>query len=262
MSPAPTAPGDPTAMPMLALMNHVRPSRSNGGFSSSCTRSAKAIAWSASQSVSRIPNVSPLNRPTTSVGPRTLEIRCPTSREHPVARGVAEALVDDLEAVDVEEQDRGRLALRAGRRRLERLHDSLDQGLPRRQPGDRVARRERLLLEPGVLERDRGELGELHQRLDLGLSEDPLPGAGRQPDHADRPAADRERHADDRADAPEVAGMRALERVVVVEDDGLARSLKTLPPTPCVTGIVKPTSPAVSPIPARTVTCASPGSPR
>ena len=63
-------------------------------------------------------------------GPRTWVIRRPTSVQDAIAGGVAEALVDDLEAVDVEQQDRDRLALGAGRRVAKRLDDPLDQASP------------------------------------------------------------------------------------------------------------------------------------
>ena len=136
---------------------------------------------------------------------------------------MAEALVDDLEAVDVEQQDRDRIALGAGGRRLEGLDDPLDQALSRGQAGDRVPRGQRLLVQPRVLEGERGQLGELQEGVDLGLPEGSVDVPRREPEHADDATADGQRHADHGADASDVPRVTALELVVVLDEDRLAR---------------------------------------
>ena len=62
-------------------------------------------------------------------------------------------------------------------------------------------------MEAGVLERDRGQLRELLERVDLGLPEDPLAGPDDRPMTPDRHAADGQRHPDDRPDPPDEPGM-------------------------------------------------------
>ena len=112
--------------------------------------------------------------------------------QHAVAGGMAEALVDDLEPIDVEE-DHGDL-LRLGAVIVgpagERLDDPLDEHLAGGQPRHRVAPSAGLLLQPRVLEGDRRQLGEPVQRVDLGLVPRALHRARRQAEHPDDPPAD------------------------------------------------------------------------
>ena len=148
----------------------------------------------------------------------------PDLAQDAVARGVPEALVDDLEPVDVEQHDGHRLGARALCRRCERVDHALDERLAGRQARDRVARRERLLVEAGVLERDRRQLRELLERVDLRLAEHSVTRGRREPEHAHHAAADRERNPDAGADLALELGRGALERVVVVDDERLAGS--------------------------------------
>ena len=147
-------------------------------------------------------NVSPPNRATVSPGRGRDAIRCADLAQDAVAGRVAEALVDDLEPVDVEQEDRDRLAA------------STPAG-----GGGASASTTRWISVSRVGRPVTGSRGEsacswsrafssaieaswanLRQRVDLGLPEDALGRARREAEHADDAAADGERHADDRAD--------------------------------------------------------------
>ena len=128
------------AIPMLAEMLNRRPAISNGSANASATRVAIAIAssrpWMRSSSSV---NSSPPSRASTSWVRITLLEPARDLREQQVADAVAERVVHDLEAVDVEVQhaDRRAVALRVGRRPLQALHE---RGAVR-EPGEVVARR-------------------------------------------------------------------------------------------------------------------------
>ncbi len=139
--------------------------------------------------------------------------------EQPVAHEVAEALVDDLEPVEAEQDHRdgpGVVRLVAG----EGVRDPVGQELAIGEPGRRVVERPTLgdVDEPGVVERDRRELAEARQRADVPAAPAPRAAARSQAQHADDPAARRERNADDRTeDARRQRRRTALPRVVVVD---------------------------------------------
>ena len=64
--------------------------------------------------MSRIPNSSPPSRAAMSVSRIPLRIRSPTDDEHLVAGGVAQAVIDGLEVVEIEEQGRERTRAAGG----------------------------------------------------------------------------------------------------------------------------------------------------
>ena len=106
-----------SAMPMLTVTNTSRPSTMNGR----CELGGEPLgdrggrARRPSTSSSRIANSSPPSRATVSSGRRQAASRWPTADEELVADAVAEAVVDDLEAVEVEEEHRELLAAPLGR---------------------------------------------------------------------------------------------------------------------------------------------------
>ena len=103
-----------SAMPIDAPMNSSRPSISNGACRLCRTRSAITVASRASEtSSSRSVNSSPLEPRDGVVGPQRGFEPARDRHQQLVAGGVAEAVVDDLEAVEVEEQHR-RAASRGG----------------------------------------------------------------------------------------------------------------------------------------------------
>ena len=98
-------PARPTAIPIEALTNHSRPLSENGDRSSAPMRSAIRRASSASTTGSRtMPNSSPPNRATVSPGRSPWIRRWPTAASSRSPDRVAEALVDDLEAVEVQQE--------------------------------------------------------------------------------------------------------------------------------------------------------------
>ena len=92
-------------MPMLALDDTGTPFRYSGSASISCSRSASmTTSRSAFMSSTRIANSSPPSRAIRSLG-RTKRPHAPGELDQQgVARAVAEAVVDQLEPVEVEEQ--------------------------------------------------------------------------------------------------------------------------------------------------------------
>jgi len=145
--------------------------------------------------------------------------------EDAVADRMTEALVHDLEPVDVQEHDRHRLTFAPHWRRSNGVDDSLKQDLARRQPRDEVPRREGLGLEPGVLEGDRRQLGESRQCIDLRLAEDAVRRTRGEADHADDLATDGEWDADARADPADEVWRGLRPRVVVVNGVRLSGSV-------------------------------------
>ena len=162
--------------------------------------------------------------------------------EDPVAGAVAERFVDDLEAVDVE-QDHGHRRRLAGRRRVhdEGVVDPAEEDLAGRQARHRVDRIVAgRLLELGVLEGDRGELGEPVEGVDLGLAPRSFGRPRGEADDADDLPSGAQRHPDDRTDLGPVEDRRAAgEGPVVVDGDG--RPVRyTAPARPSSTDIVWP----------------------
>ena len=125
-------------------------------------RSATRNASSASTSASRIPNSSPPRRPTRSCAPRTASRSfAATSRSTWSPYGMAARVVEELEVVEVEHDDRGRA--RRADRVLERLVEAAVVG----QPGQRVALRERLQAVALRLHERRHVVEAADQRADL-----------------------------------------------------------------------------------------------
>ena len=115
----------------------------------------------------------------------------PDRDEQPVADGVADALVDDLEAVEVEQHDRDRLGV-VGVGRGERMADPVGQQLAVGEACRRVVERAALggIEQPRIVEGDRRELGEAHQGVRLARAERPIVRPRREPD-APRPSSRR-----------------------------------------------------------------------
>ena len=122
-----------TAIPTLAATTCSSPATSIGRASSASRRSASAQAASSPSARSlRATNSSPPKRATVSRDPGR-RLQAPADlHEQRVARGVPEGVVDELEAVDVEEADRGAGAAR------ERLAQTVEQEAAVRQAGQRV----------------------------------------------------------------------------------------------------------------------------
>ncbi len=94
------------AMPMLALIRTLTPLRMNGCSSSAVSRRARPAAYGGSLSMSRAPSSSPPMRTSTSVERSELMSRGPSCLQQLVPGGVAEGVVDLLEMVQVDEQER------------------------------------------------------------------------------------------------------------------------------------------------------------
>ena len=130
------------AIPIEAPTNTSRPSSRNGACIDCSTRSEITVASRSSQtSSSSSVNSSPLRRATVSLG-RSDGLEALRDRlQQLVAARVAERVVDDLEAVEVEEQDRGAalgvVALGAADRLVEAVEEEHAVG----QPGERVVQR-------------------------------------------------------------------------------------------------------------------------
>ena len=124
-------------MPMLVVTKCSEPDSTNGRAKIAAIRSAVSIASrSEAMSSSRIPNSSPPNRATVSLGAQGLLEPWRGGGQQLVADLVAEAVVDQLEVVEIEEQDRAQrlLAPEAGQRVLE----PVDEQHPVGQAGQRV----------------------------------------------------------------------------------------------------------------------------
>ena len=122
--------------------------------------------------------------------------------EQPVAGGVAEAVVDHLEVVEVEEQHRDALVVELGVG--ERAPEPVDEEQPVRQPGERVV--DRLVREPLAARLALGDVLDLAHEVErlAGDVADDRPGART---HTARPSAWRKRFSSRYARA--VAGRSA-----------------------------------------------------
>ena len=132
------------------------------------------------------------------------------------------------------------------------------------QPGRRVVQRPALggIHQPGVVERDRGELGEAGQRVDLALAPSSIGFAGGQPEHPDDPPGGRQRHPDHGAEHPRRRRHRAARPGVVgIDRDAACRSTRPSA-TPSPMARPNPSCPACSPVPIRSTTDAPSGSRR
>jgi len=168
-------PGRPSEIPIEALMNHSRAPIGNGARSSDPIRSATARASSA------LPHL--VEEDAELIAAEACDgVARSKARDQPLAHGdqepvtdvVADALVDDLEAIEIEQDDTG-LAIIVDTDRRQCAGDPVGQELAVRQAGGRVIEGAPLggVHEPGVVQGDRGELGEARQRVDLALA--PIP---------------------------------------------------------------------------------------
>jgi hypothetical protein len=177
---------------MLAEMNQTRPSSSKGALSSVRTPSVKRVARSelvAAEAGRDVAQTQADRNPSGDLGEDTVALR------------VAERLVDHLEPVDVEEDHRHRRGLVRRGVRHEGVLDPPQEDLASGQPGhgvDRIVAGR--LLEPGVLEGDRGELGEPVHGVDLGLVPGPIGRSRGEADDPDDVVARGQGHAEDGTD--------------------------------------------------------------
>ena len=104
-----------------------------------------------------------------------------------IADGVTDALVDDLEPVEVKEDDGDRVRV-PGVGRCERVSDPVGQELAIGEPRRRVVQGASLrrVEESRVVERDRGQLGETHEGVCLARSERAIERPRGQADDTDR----------------------------------------------------------------------------
>ena len=127
------------AMPMLADVKTSRPAIENGALSDSWIRYAIALAWPPSPSpFSRTANSSPPSRASSSPSRRQVSSRRDTADQQLVAHQVAQAVVDHLEAIEVEIQRREGVSAPV----LEVLQpapQALDEDRAVQQTGQRVA---------------------------------------------------------------------------------------------------------------------------
>ena len=161
-------------------------------------------------SVSRTPNSSPPSRPATSEVRRSARRRAATAISMLVAGRVAEAVVDGLEVVEVEEQGRDRAGPDRGR---ERRLGGLDEPAAVGQPGQRVVERlvAQLRLERAALGHvtgehadQTGEAGQDQQRQDRGARGDDREAAvGARAERDQERAGDHRRGETDQPDGPE-----------------------------------------------------------
>ncbi len=138
-----------SAIPIEESMNSSRPSITNGALRLCRTRSAITVASRGSDtSSSRSVNSSPESRATVSFGPQRRFEPARDLLQQLVAARVAEAVVDDLEAVQVQEQHR-RAGLRvAALGAADRLVQAVQEQHAVRQAGERVV--ERVVLEAAL----------------------------------------------------------------------------------------------------------------
>ena len=154
-----------SAMPMLVVTKCSEPDSTNGRAKIAAIRSAVSIAsCSEAMSSSRIPNSSPPNRATVSLERSACSQARGGRGQQLVAHVVAEAVVDQLEVVEIEEQDRGMrvLAAEPGQRVLEAVDEQHAVG----QPGERIVHGP---VADGVL--DRLALERVGQHVGQGLEE-------------------------------------------------------------------------------------------
>jgi hypothetical protein len=131
------------AMPMLARMVTCPPTRGKGAPRVARTRWASSRAVSRSVSSARMANSSPPSRPTVSCSRRQLRSR-PDLAQQPVPGAVAEAVVDHLEVVQVDEEHGHAAAVAA--RPGQRVPDPVVEQRPVGQVGEAVVERQVLEL--------------------------------------------------------------------------------------------------------------------
>ena len=160
------------AMPRLADDVESPWARWKGVANERSTRSPTAIASCSSlMSSQRIANSSPPKRATVSCRRSEWRRRSATATISLSPARVAEAVVDDLEAVEVEEED-GDVAAAAALEALERLAQAVVEQQPARQAGQRVAQQLVLVRAPGD---DVGGAGGEHE---AAVDERPAPRVG------------------------------------------------------------------------------------
>ena len=124
-------------MPTLARSATSTPPTASGATRAAATRSATSSASAGSAtSSSRNANSSPPSRATVSPGPDRRAQPLADLLEHPVARGVPEAVVDRLEVVEVHEQDDDAPVLPASP--LQGVRDAVGEQRAVREAGERV----------------------------------------------------------------------------------------------------------------------------
>ena len=159
-------------MPVLTVKKCSPLSRTSGRATAAASRSATSVTpRPASTSGQITTNSSPPRRATVSVTRTAAVSRGPRASSTLVARGVAEGVVDRLEAVEVEHEhgDVDALALPAGQRVSEAVERERAVG----QPGERVVQRgmARDLLLAVALDGDDDQRGDGRQEADLVLGE-------------------------------------------------------------------------------------------
>ena len=156
-------------------------------------------------------------------GPEAVDETLPDRHQQPVPGHMAERLVDDLEAIEVEEDDRdGAVAIDEMTRQRVRdpVGEQLAIGQTRRVVVQGAALRD--IDEAGVLEPDRRQSGEARQRFLVPLGPVPRRAAGGEPEHPDH-AAGRLEWCRDRGTQTDLrVGWAARPLIVVIDRDGLA----------------------------------------
>ena len=133
-----SSPGALSAIPTLMLTLRSVPSSEKGCLTDCRTRSATKRASSGSTtSSSSTVNSSPPSRATVSPGRRASATRAASPIRSSSPATVAEAVVDQLEAVDIEEQD-GAAGRRMPRAALQRVTDAIKEESAVGKPGERV----------------------------------------------------------------------------------------------------------------------------
>ena len=160
--PGVTRPGSPRAMPIEALMNHSRPlsGERRAQLGRDRLRDPPRLAL-VRDGVEDDPELVAAEPGDGVAGAQARREPLPDRDQQPVADGVADALVDDLEAVEVEHDHGDRAGLvRADAR--EGMGDAVRQQLAVRQAGRRVVEGAALgdVDEARVVDGDRGQLGE------------------------------------------------------------------------------------------------------
>ena len=121
--------------------------------------------------------------------------------QQPIADGMPEALVDDLEPVEPEQDHRDRFGV-VRTVTGESMRDAVGEQLPVGQPGRRVVQRTALcdVAQPGVVEGDGRQLAKAGQCLDVTAPPAPVGMARAQAEYAHHVPARRERDTDHRAE--------------------------------------------------------------
>ena len=193
---------EPVAIPMLALRKTSLPRTSNGSSSASRIAPASAVDVDRSSVLDQDRELVAAEARRGVAGAHAAQQPLADRDEQLVAGGVAEAVVDRLELVEVAEQDRRRCAPRA-RARASAWRGGRASSVAVREAGERVVERlvDRVLDGAGVGQGHARVLGEGDEDLALGLPSRRGPGVAGDDEAADDLAAlaDRRRHR--RADA-------------------------------------------------------------